>query len=162
MQEWYQHVKEVAKEFNLDPNLCAALAAGESGIGGKEVRFCWVGGGKYLGPYNLHRDVVKKYGVTDWKSCTKVGIMLLSNKLKKYGSLWSALRHYNTGDQGKEFEKYVNNIKRLRAWYKKRKVFEYKEVDIVRTPKYLSYLTWFCASTVDSHQPFNIEIPEAR
>lgn len=124
MQEWYQLVKVCAKEFNLDPNLCAALAAGESGIGGQEVRFCWVSHGKYLAPYNLHKSVVKRYGVTDWKSCTKVGIMLLANKLEKYGSLWAALRHYNTDDGPREFEGYYNNIKRLKRWYEKRRVFD--------------------------------------
>jgi hypothetical protein len=132
MQEWYAHVKQVAKEYNLDPNLCAALAAGESGIGGKEVRFCWVGGGKYYAPYNLHFDVVRRYGVTDWKSCTRVGIMLLANKLKKYGSLWAALRHYNTGDKGKKFDDYVRNIENLRDRYKKRKIFDNREVNFVR------------------------------
>ena len=123
MQEWYAHVKVTAKKYNLDPNLCAALAAGESGKGNQEVRFCWVGGGKYLGPYNLYHGTVKKYNVTDWKSCTEVGVMLLSNKLKRYGSLWNALRHYNTDDKGKKFESYVNNIRRLQRQYEKRRIF---------------------------------------
>ena len=123
MREWYAHVKVTAKKYNLDPNLCAALAAGESGIGNKEVRFSWVGYGKYLGPYNLHYSVVERYKVTDWKSCTEVGIMLLSNKLNKYRSLRNALRHYNTDDKGKKFDDYVGNIKRLQKQYKKRGVF---------------------------------------
>lgn len=123
LQEWYRYVKVVADKYNLDPNLCAALAAGESGLGNQEVRFCWVGNGKYLGPFNLCRGVVKRYGVTDWKSCTEIGIMLLSHKLKKYGSLWNALRHYNTDDKGKKFDNYVNNIRRLQRRYKQRKVF---------------------------------------
>lgn len=162
MQEWYQYVKVCAEEQHLDPNLCAALAAGESGIGGQEVRFEWVGYGKYYGPYNLCRDVVKRYGVTDWKSCTKVGIMLLAHKLEKYGSLWNALRHYNTDDKGRTFENYVNNIRRLQHQYKTRKIFEGKEVNFVHTPKLLPYSAWFGAISGDSTQLVNFKMAIAR
>ena len=123
MQEWYQCVKENADKNNLDPNLCAALAAGESGIGRKEIRCCWLGYGQYHGPYNLCRGAFKYGDITDWRENTRIGIMLLANKLKKYGSLHAALRHYNTGDKGKKFESYVNNIKRLQRQYKERGIF---------------------------------------
>ena len=49
--------------------------------------------------------------------------MTLAHKIRKYGSLRSALRHYNTDDKGKKFEGYVNNIRRLQRQYKKRMVF---------------------------------------
>jgi soluble lytic murein transglycosylase-like protein len=124
MQEWYAYVKVTAEEFKLDPNLCAALAAGESGKGKEEVRFCWVGGGKYHGPYNLARCFLKYGNITDWKVNTRLGIATLAHKLKKYGSLWNALRHYNTGDGPAQFERYYRNIERLRQRYKERKVFE--------------------------------------
>lgn len=125
MQEWYAYVKVCAKKHKLPPSLCAALAAGESGYGEEEVRFGWVGGGKYYAPYNICRSGVRKYNITDWKSCTEVGIMLLANKLKDAnGNLHAALRTYNTGDKGKDYDRYVNNIRKLRKQYEKRKVFE--------------------------------------
>ena len=125
MQEWYSHVKITAKKYNLDPNLCAALAAGESGKGKKEVRFGPVCNGKYYAPYNIHRSALKKWNIADWKINTEVGIMLLSRKLKKAdGNLWKALRTYNTGDRGKKYNNYIKNIKRLQSMYKKRKVFD--------------------------------------
>ena len=107
----------------MDPNLCAALAAGESGYKGEEVRFCWVGGGKYHGPYNLARCFLDKWDITDWKVNTKVGIMTLHNKLIKYGNLHDALRHYNTGDSPAQFERFYNNIKKLKRRYEERKIF---------------------------------------
>ena len=124
MQEWYAYVKQMAKKYNLDPNLCAALAAGESGLGKEEVRFCWVCNGKYHAPYNLHEDFLKKWDITDWRVNTEVGIMTLAHKIKKFGSLWGALRHYNTGDSPKDFERYYNNILRLQYRYKKRGIFD--------------------------------------
>ncbi len=125
MQEWYAYVKHCAKMYNLDPNLCAALAAGESGYEEEEVRFGWVGGGKYYAPYNICRSGVRKYHITDWKSCTEVGIMLLARKLRKAnGNLHVALRTYNTGDKGKDYDRYVSNIRKLCRQYKKRGVFE--------------------------------------
>jgi hypothetical protein len=124
MQEWYAYVKVVAKKYKLDPSLCAALAAGESGYKGEEVRFCWVGGGKYHGPYNLARCFLKKWDITDWKVNTEVGIMTLRNKLDEWGNLHDALRHYNTGDSPAQFEKFYNNIKRLWRQYEKRGIFE--------------------------------------
>jgi len=124
LQEWYAYVRMVAGKYNLDPNLCAALAAGESGLGNQEVRFCWVGGGKYHGPYNLARCFLSQWDITDWKVNTEVGIATLYNKLKKYGSLWQALRNYNTGDSPAQFEKFYNNILRLWRQYKERKIFD--------------------------------------
>ena len=124
MQEWYAHVKVTAKKYGLDPNLCAALAAGESGYKGEEVRFGWVGGGKYCGPYNLARCFLDRWDITDWKVNTEVGIMTLHNKLKKYGTLWNALRHYNTGDSPAQFERFFRNIEKLRRQYKERKIFD--------------------------------------
>ena len=124
IQEWYDHVKVTAKMYNLDPNLCAALAAGESGKGKEEVRFCWVGRGKWHAPYNLHRGALKYGDITNWKINTEMGILTLYNKLIKYGSLWNALRHYNTGDGPTQFKRYYYNIERLRKGYKDRKVFD--------------------------------------
>jgi len=124
MREWYAYVKQTAEEFHLDPNLCAALAAGESGKEGQEVRFCWVGGGKYHGPYNLARCFLKQWDITDWKINTRVGIMTLAKKIKKYGSLWGALRHYNTGDAPAQFARYARNIEKLQRSYKERGVFQ--------------------------------------
>jgi hypothetical protein len=124
MCEWYQHVKVTAKKYNLDPNLCAALAAGESGIGKQEVRFCWVSKGKYRAPYNLCRGAFKYGDITNWKINTDIGIMLLANKLEKYKTLHAALKKYNTGDKGKKFDNYVKNIKRLTKSYKDRKIFD--------------------------------------
>jgi soluble lytic murein transglycosylase-like protein len=130
MNQWYAYVKVVAKKYNLDPNLCAALAAGESGIKNQEVRFCWVGksrkypDGLYHGPYNLHRCFLDRWDITDWRVNTEVGIRTLAHRLKEYnGNLRSALRHYNTDDKGKKFDGYVANIKRLQRQYKKRRVF---------------------------------------
>lgn len=123
MNQWYAHVKVMAKKYNLDPNLCAALAAGESGYKGEEVRFCWVGGGRWHGPYNLARCFFRYGDITDWRVNTELGIAALARKLEKYGTLWNALRHYNTGDKGKKFKSYVNNIKRLQRQYEKRGVF---------------------------------------
>jgi hypothetical protein len=124
MQEWYAYVQQMAKKYKLDPNLCAALAAGESGKGGQEVRFCWVGHGKYHAPYNLYRGFLKKWDITDWRVNTEVGIMTLAHKIEKYGSLRAALRKYNTGDGSAQFNKYFKNILRLKQQYKDRKVFE--------------------------------------
>jgi soluble lytic murein transglycosylase-like protein len=123
IREWYQYVKVTAKKYNIDPNLCAALAAGESGKGNQEVRFCWVANGKYHGPYNLHRSFLKEWDITDWRVNTEVGIRTLANKIRKYGGLRNALRHYNTDDKGKKFDGYINNIRRLQRQYKKRMVF---------------------------------------
>ena len=124
MQEWYTHVKITAKKYDLNPNLCAALAAGESGKGKEEVRFCWVGYGKYHAPYNLHRGVLKKWDITDWKVNTEVGILTLRSKIDRYGSLRAALRRYNTGDGPAAFNRYYNNILRLKHKYEQRKIFE--------------------------------------
>lgn len=124
MQEWYAHVKVMAKKYNLDPNLCAALAAGESGLGKEEVRFGWVGGGKYCGPYNLARCFLDRWDITDWRVNTEVGIMTLRKKLNEWGNLHDALRHYNTGDSPAQFERFYNNIKRLWRQYEKRGIFE--------------------------------------
>ena len=123
MQEWYTYVKVTAKKYNLDPNLCAALAAGESGKGKEEVRFCWVARGKYHAPYNLYRGALRRWDITDWKVNTEVGIMTLANKIRKYGSLRAALRKYNTGDGPAQFNRYVKNIKRIEQQYKDRKIF---------------------------------------
>jgi soluble lytic murein transglycosylase-like protein len=124
MQEWYAYVKLMANKYELDPNLCAALAAGESGKGNQEVRFCWVAGGKYHGPYNLWRGALKKYDITDWRVNTEVGIRRLANLLKSHGmNLHAALKHYNTDDKGRKYDRYVANIKRLQKQYKKRMVF---------------------------------------
>lgn len=128
MQEWYAYVQQMAKKYNLDPNLCAALAAGESGKGKEEVRFCWVGYGKYHGPYNLARCFFKYGDITDWRKNTELGIMALASKLEKWGSLRAALRHYNTGDGPTQFNKYFKNILRLEQQYKDRKVFEEQPV----------------------------------
>ena len=125
MQEWHSYVKVIAKKYKLDPNLCAALAAGESGKGKKEVRFGPVCNGKYYAPYNIHESALKKWNITNWKVNTEVGIMLLSNKLKRAnGNLWIALRTYNTGDKGKKYNSYINNIKRLQNLYKERGIFD--------------------------------------
>jgi len=125
MQEWYQHVKLTAKKYKLDPNLCAALAAGESGIGNQIVRFGPVCDGKFYAPYNIYRGALKKWDIADWRVNTEVGIMLLANKLEDHNNnLRAALRTYNTGDKGKKFDAYVNNIKRLQKWFKEKKTFE--------------------------------------
>lgn len=126
MQEWYTYVKQTAKEYNLDPNLCAALAKGESGTKEEEVRFCWVSNGKYHGPYNLARCFLKQWDITDWKVNTRVGIMTLAHKIKKYGSLRAALRKYNTGDSPAQFNSYFNNILKLQGQYEARKIFAAK------------------------------------
>jgi hypothetical protein len=130
LQKWYQYVKLMADKYDLDPNLCAALAAGESGKGKKEVRFCWVGKtkkypeGRYHGPYNLWRGALKKYDITDWRVNTEVGIRRLASLLKSHGgNLHAALRHYNTDDKGKKYDRYVANIRRLQRQYKSRMVF---------------------------------------
>jgi len=108
----------------MDPNLCAALAAGESGKGKEEVRFGPVCRGKYYAPYNIHRSALSKWNIANWQVNTEVGIMLLAEKLKRSGgNLHSALRTYNTDDKGKKFDNYINNIRRLRKGYEKRGVF---------------------------------------
>ena len=125
MRQWYAHVKVMASKYNLDPNLCAALAAGDSGIGNQEVRFCWVGYGKYHGPYNLHRCFLKKWDITDWRINTEVGIRRLAELMKSHnGNLHSALHHYNTDDKGRRYDRYIANIRRLQKQYKKRGVFK--------------------------------------
>jgi len=124
MQEWYAFVKETAKEYKIDPNLCAALAAGESGYGDQEVRFGPVCDGKYYAPYNLHYSAFKKWNIANWKVNTKVGIWRLSELLKSHnGNLHAALQHYNTDDKGEKYDGYVANIKKLQRQYKKRRVF---------------------------------------
>lgn len=124
MREWYDHVKVIAKKYNLDPYLCLALAAGESGKGKEEVRFCWVGGGRWHGPYNIARCFSKKWDIADWKVNTEVGIMTLHNKLKEHGTLWKALRHYNTGDGPAQFNRFFYNILRLKHKYEERRIYE--------------------------------------
>jgi hypothetical protein len=114
----------MAIRYGMDPNLCAALAAGESGKGKEEVRFCWVGGGRWHGPYNLARCFLDRWDITDWRVNTEVGIMTLSNKIKKHGSLRAALRKYNTGDGPAQFERYVRHIEQLRKQYKARRIFD--------------------------------------
>ena len=126
----------MAKKYNVDPNLCAALAAGESGKGKEEVRFGPVCKGKYYAPYNIYYGSLKKWNIADWKVNTEVGIMLLSNKLKRNNNnLHAALRTYNTDDKGKKFDNYVKNIRRLQQKYKDRKVFEKGENEPIKISK---------------------------
>ena len=123
MREWYAHVKVVAEKYGMDPYLCLALAAGESGKGKEEVRFCWVGGGRFHGPYNIHRGALNRWDITNWRVNTEVGIMSLANHLREQGSLRGALRKYNTGDSPSQFDRFYRNILRLKRLYENRMVF---------------------------------------
>jgi len=125
----------MAEKYDVDKNLCLALAETESSGKGERIRFGQISK-TYYGPFGIHKCFLKKWNIVDWKVNTEVGIRALSGHLyRANGNLHNALKKYNTGDKGEKYNKYVRRIKNLKKQYEKENVFKKGDNEPIKISK---------------------------
>ena len=121
MADWLTLVKAYSLAYKVDPNLTYALARIEGNDKHGRLRFGLHG--RYYLPFGIEKHCNVPRAWTPGGNA-EGGIKAIARHLRRYGDLKTALRHYNTGDKGRKFDRYYQDIVALRNQHEREGVFD--------------------------------------